>query len=60
MTFLDSVSCCNVLDTAMLAAPAEYGGVLGSHMAGTVRAVVVRAQTGAANVSETGDVIVGY
>lgn len=29
----------------MLAVPAEDGGLLGSHMAGPVRAVVVRAQT---------------
>lgn len=32
----------------MLAAPAEDGGLLGSHMVGPVRAVVVRAQTGVA------------
>lgn len=32
-------------DQAMLAAPAEDGGLLGSHMVTPVRVVVVRAQT---------------
>lgn len=40
------------LDQAILAAPAEDGGLQGSHMVGRsvgpVRAVVVRARTGAA------------
>lgn len=33
-----------MLDQATLAVPAEDGGLLGSHMVGPVRAVVVRAQ----------------
>lgn len=53
-------ACRNVLDEAMLAAPAEDGGSLGSHMIGTVRAVVVRAQTRVApSCCETRDFIVG-
>lgn len=32
-----------MLDQAILAVPAEDGGLLGSHMVGPVRAVVVRA-----------------
>lgn len=37
-----------MLDQAILAVPVEDGGLLGSHMVGTVRAVVVQAQTRAA------------
>lgn len=34
-----------MLDQATLAVPAEDGGLLGSHMAGAVREIVVRALT---------------
>lgn len=39
------VACRNVLDQALLVVPAEDSGLLGSHMVGTVRTAVVRAQT---------------
>lgn len=39
-------------DQAMLAAPAEDGGLLGSHMVTPVRVAVVRAQTRSGTVVE--------
>lgn len=40
------------VDQAVLAAPAEDGGLLGSHMVTPVRVVVVRAQTRSGTVVE--------